>query len=97
MRTTRAWTEQEWAAGVDGLRAGGWLADGAELALSDAGQRRRQSIEDRTDDLSVYPYEAIGADGCARLHELTAGLSRVVMAADLGFPALLTARYSPAR
>jgi len=96
LRTTRAWTEPEWAAGVDGLRAEGWLADGAGLALSEAGQRRRQSIEDRTDVLSVYPYEALGADGCARLHQLTAGLSRAVMAADLGFPAALTARYSPA-
>jgi hypothetical protein len=96
LRTSRAWTEQEWAAGVDRLRAEGWLADGPGLALSETGQRRRQSIEDRTDVLSVYPYEAIGADGCARLRELTAGLSRTVMAADLGFPALLTARYSPA-
>ncbi len=94
LRTARAWTEQEWAAGVARLREQGWLADGPGLTLSEAGHRRRRSIEDRTDELAVYPYEAIGEDGCARLQQLTAPLSSAVMAADLGFPAVLTARYS---
>lgn len=94
LRTSRAWSEQEWAAGVDAARAQGWLADGSQLTLSPAGRSRRQSIEDRTDDLACYPYEAIGEDGCARLSELTGPLSAAVMAADLGFPAALTARYS---
>lgn len=93
LRTSRAWSEQDWAAGQQSLQARGWLDDGPELTLSADGQRRRQSIEDRTDELAVYPYEAIGADGCARLAELTAPLSAAVMAADLGFPAALAARY----
>ena len=96
LRTTRAWSEGEWADGVERVRLMGWLADGPELSLSRAGQRRRQSIEDRTDELAVYPYEAIGEEGCARLRELTRPLSAAVMAADLGFPALLTARYAQA-
>lgn len=96
LRTTRAWSEDEWAAGVDRVREQGWLADGPGLTLSEAGRHRRQSIEDRTDELAVYPYEAIGEDGCARLRELLVPLSAAVMKADLGFPALLTARYSPA-
>jgi helix-turn-helix protein len=96
LRTTRAWSEQEWAAGIERAREQGWLADGPELTLSEAGQRRRESIENRTDQLAGYPYEAIGEDGCARLTELTGPLSAAVMAADLGFPAALTARYSPA-
>ena len=66
LRTTRAWTVQEWAAGVERIREQGWLDDGPGLALSEAGQRRRQAIEDRTDELAVYPYEGIGDDGCAR-------------------------------
>lgn len=94
LRTTRAWTERDWVAGVDRLRSQGWLAGGPELALSAVGQLRRQSIENRTDELACYPYEAIGEDGCARLAELTGPLSRAIMAADLGFPAPLTARYS---
>jgi hypothetical protein len=96
LRTTRAWSEAEWADGVARVREQGWLADGPELILSEAGQRRRQSIENRTDELAVRPYEAIGEEGCARLRELTRPLSAAVMAADLGFPALLTARYAQA-
>jgi hypothetical protein len=96
LRTSRAWSEQEWAAGVERLQNEGWLAEGPELALSDAGQRLRQSIEDRTDQLAVYPYEAIGEDGCARLRELTTPLSAAVMAADLGFPPALATQYAQA-
>ncbi len=96
LRTTRAWSEQQWAAAEDLLREQCWLADGPGLVLSEEGRRRRQSIEDRTDELAVYPYEAIGEDGCARLRELTAPLSAAVMSADLGFPAALTARYAQA-
>jgi hypothetical protein len=96
LRTTRAWSEQEWAAGVDRLRAQGWLAGGSELTLSPLGQLRRQSIENRTDELACYPYEALGEDGCARLRELTGPLSAAVMAAGLGFPAALTTAYSTA-
>jgi len=96
LRTSRAWTDQEWADGVQRLRDEGWLADGPELALSEAGQFRRQSIEDHTDQLAVWPYEAIGEDGCARLRELTTPLSAAVMTADLGFPPALTTQYSSA-
>ena len=96
LRTSRAWTEQDWVAGIERVRDQGWLADGPQLALSEAGRRWRQSIEDRTDQLAVYPYEAIGEDGCARLRALTTPLSAAVMAADLGFPAALTAQYTQA-
>jgi hypothetical protein len=96
LRTSRGWSGPEWAAGMERVREQGWLAESPGLALSEAGQRRRQSIENRTDELAVYPYEAIGEDGCTRLRELTAPLSAAVMAADLGFPAVLTARYSQA-
>jgi hypothetical protein len=95
LRTTRAWSERDWAAGVDRLRSAGWLAGGPELALSPVGQLRRQSIENRTDELACYPYEAIGEDGCARLAALVGPLARAVVAADLGFPAALAVRYAP--
>jgi hypothetical protein len=93
LRTSRAWSEQDWAAGRERARCQGWLEDSPQLALSQDGQRRRQSIEDRTDELAVYPYEAIGAHGCDRLAELAGPLSAAVIAADLGFPAALAARY----
>jgi hypothetical protein len=94
LRTSRAWSEDEWAAGEDHARAQGWLEPGPRLALSEDGKRRRQSIEDRTDELAIFPYEAIGADGCNRLAELAAPLSAAVSAADLGFPAALATRYT---
>jgi len=94
LRISRAWSEEEWSAGEDQARAQGWLRPGPQLALSEDGKRRRQSIEDRTDELSSFPYEAIGADGCNRLAELAAPLSAAVAAADLGFPAALATRYT---
>jgi hypothetical protein len=94
LRTSRAWSEEDWAAGEDRVRAQGWLEPGPLLALSEHGKGRRQSIEDRTDDLAIFPYEAIGADGCRRLAELAAPLSAAVTAAGLGFPAALTTRYA---
>jgi hypothetical protein len=94
LRTSRGWSESEWNAGVERVRAQGWLTDGPTGELSDDGRRRRQSIEDRTDELSVYAYEAIGEDGCARLRELAGPLSAAIVNADLAYPAALAARYN---
>jgi hypothetical protein len=92
LRTSRGWSEQEWGDGVKRLREQGWLA--ADATLNEDGRRRRQSIEDRTDELSIFPYEAIGEDGCARLRELARPLSTAIVDADLNYPAALAARYS---
>jgi hypothetical protein len=94
LRLSRAWSEPEWQAGVEQARAEGWLTDGPALALSEEGRRRRQAIEERTDELAVFAYEAIGPDGCARLAELGRPLSAAVTAADLKFPTALAARYA---
>jgi len=93
LRASRAWSEEDWAAGEDRLRVQGWLEPGPRLALTEDGKRRRQSIEDRTDELAIFPYEAIGAAGCERLAQLAAPLSAAVMAGDLGFPAGLSDPY----
>ncbi len=94
LRSSRAWTEADWAAGEHRARAQGWLAPGPQLALSEDGARRRQSIEHRTDELAIFPYEALGADGCNRLAEVAAPLAAAVTAADLGFPAPLATHYT---
>jgi hypothetical protein len=94
LRSSRAWSEEDWAAGEERARTEGWLEPGPQLALTEDGKRRRQSIEDRTDQLAVFPYEAIGADGCNRLAELAAPLAAAVTAADLGFPAALATQYT---
>jgi hypothetical protein len=83
LRESRAWSEDDWAAGVAAVRARGWLADGDDLALSDAGRAFRQDLEDRTDDLGVSAWAALGPDGCARLAELARPLSQAVFEAGL--------------
>lgn len=89
LRTLRGWSEEEWAAGAGRLRDQGWLEPGPEMSLSAAGQQRRQQLEDRTDELAAFAYEAIGTEGCERLAQLAAPLSAAVAAADLGVPAML--------
>ncbi|MEV0291978.1 hypothetical protein [Nocardia sp. NPDC050710] len=95
LRISRSWSEQDWAAGVNGLRERGWLVDD-DIALSEHGKARRAAIESRTDELAVYPYEAIGDAGCERLRVLVAPLTIRVIEGDLGFPPQLSERYRQA-
>ncbi|WP_433756259.1 SCO6745 family protein [Nocardia sp. CA-135398] len=92
LRASRSWSEADWADGVRRLRERGWLVDDS-LALSEHGAERRRAIESRTDELSIYPYEAIGEAGCARLRALASPLAIRVIEGGLGFPQLLSARY----
>jgi len=88
LRATRGWSDEEWAQGAERLRARGWLtptADADHLSLSAEGLAVRQDIEEATDRLSVFPYEAIGEEGCDTLRGLARPWSRaVVSAAGLG-------------
>ncbi|HEX3839724.1 MAG TPA: hypothetical protein VHU85_02925 [Acidimicrobiales bacterium] len=83
LKSSRGWSDDEWDAGVERLRSRGWLdeSDGSGLAMSQAGMTIRQRVEDETDVLAVYPYEAIGEDGCTELRTLTRPFSRTVVAA----------------
>lgn len=88
IRDTRGWSVADWDAGVDTLRRRGWLAKGEAssgpehaLELSEDGSAVRQEIEDATDRLAVYPYEAIGEEGCAELRVLARPFSRAVVEA----------------
>ena len=68
MRTRRGWTEDEWAAGVDGLVERRLLSrDGA---LTDAGRACRATVEAHTDALADAPRAALGDARAARLTEL---------------------------
>ena len=90
LRTTRAFTVDEWDAGVEAVRSRGWLATGAELALSPAGTEHHQRVEAMTDELSSYPYGALGEEACEELRTICRPLSRaVVAAADPGSPFVL--------
>lgn len=83
LRATRAWPEDQWRAGVERLRERGFLTGDDEPTFTDAGRALRQRIEDRTDELAVAPYAALGEDGCDRLRALGRDLSRRVVDAGL--------------
>lgn len=81
LQGTRSRSDSDWTASIEGLRRRGWLDDSGEC--TELGRERRSWIEQRTDELSLRAYEAIGPDGCARLRELARPLSRL-MAGALG-------------
>ena len=82
LRTTRAYSEDEWAAGIESLVARGVVnADGS---FTDAGRRGREEVERLTDERSVAPYDAIGEDGCDRLRSLARPFSKVISEAAFG-------------
>jgi hypothetical protein len=72
----RGWSDAQWDAAADRLRARGLLdADGV---LTDAGRELRRGIEDDTDRLAAAPVEALGAD-VERLLELAVPLTRALI------------------
>jgi hypothetical protein len=85
------WSEPEWSAAADRLRARG-LLDG-DGALTPAGRRLRAELDDETDRLDQAPYERIGAAGVA---ELTALCERFANAAARAgaYPAELVAFFT---
>lgn len=88
LKTTRAWPDEQWAAGVDAVRRRGWLADSDELILSAAGAAHRQEVEDTTDRCAVDAYRALGEDGCSELRSLARPFSQaIVSAGTFGFGA----------
>jgi hypothetical protein len=88
LRATRGWTDAEWDDGVNRLRGRGWVESdpGDGLRLSGEGTSVRQRIEDITDRMAVFPYEALGEDACAELRTLVRPFSRTVVdGSGLGF------------
>ena len=84
LKTSRQWPDDEWDAAVERLRSRGWI--GADGAFTDLGRERRQWIEDRTDELALRPWEAIGEDECTKLRALVRPLSKAIISSgELGF------------
>jgi len=90
LRATRAWSDEDWDAGVESVRSRGWLEPGEDLVLSEPGRVHRRDIEDRTDQLSLDPYAALGEQSCEQLRQLTRPMSRAVV--DSGALATMAAR-----
>ncbi|GAA1020663.1 hypothetical protein GCM10009556_085170 [Acrocarpospora pleiomorpha] len=81
LKGTRGWSDEDWAAGEEGLRARGLLGEG--LALTERGRVFRQGIEDRTDVLAFPAYAVLDDGECERLAELARVFGRAVVGAGL--------------
>lgn len=79
LKASRAWPAEAWTAAEESLRARGLFDDG----LTEDGTALRQHIEDRTDQLAMPAYAALGDDGCESLAELAQPFGRAVVAAGL--------------
>jgi hypothetical protein len=78
LQRSRAWSDEEWAEAVEGLRLRGWLdADGT---FTEAGRAHRDRVEALTDDLAAAPWQLIGDDACTRLRAVGRELSRAIVA-----------------
>jgi len=77
LKTTRAWSPEQWAEAEQQLGERGWVApDGS---LSDDGRAVREGIEAKTDELALQMWQRIGDDGCARLQDLVMPLVTAVI------------------
>lgn len=91
LRVSRAWSEDEWAAAVEGLQARGLLAstkgtnsgDPDQLVFTEEGRDQRQRIEDWTDAGAAPAYRPLGDDGCTRLRTQGRPFSRAIVDAGL--------------
>jgi hypothetical protein len=68
LRTSRQWSDDDWAAALDRLRGRGWLDGDGEF--TDTGRAVSQDVETRTDELAMAPWTALGEEGCERLASL---------------------------
>lgn len=90
LQATRAWNDDEWAAGVASMAERGLVEpDGT---FTDAGRTQRDRIEAATDRLAVEPWAAIGADACDQLRTIGKVLTRQVI--DAGLLAIDPRRFS---
>jgi hypothetical protein len=85
---SRLWTDEQCAPVIAGLQTKGWLTDDIEPRISDEGRRRRDAIEDATDDADAFAYGDLSDVELERLVELAAIVGAEVSAkvAQPGMP-----------
>ncbi len=84
-RSFRGWSEQEWGAAEDRLRARGLLDE--DGALTEQGKAVRGRVEGRTDALALQPLRVLGRAGVDDLCTHMAVLTRKIYEAEtLTFP-----------
>ncbi|HUF83273.1 MAG TPA: hypothetical protein VMQ81_01645 [Acidimicrobiia bacterium] len=81
----RGWSDDDWAAAADRLRARGWLD--RDRRLTPAGRQGRRQIEDDTDRLAAEPLVRLGEERADRLLASIAPLTnRVLQAGEIPYP-----------
>ena len=88
-QATRGWSDDEWAATLDGLESRGLVADGD---LTEAGVACRTALEQETDALSAAPFEHLGTERTERVAELAGEFTGRLVAAGAYPPGLLAGR-----
>ena len=84
---SRGWSDDEWEAAAERLRARGLLDD--DGVATEAGRALREQVEARTDALAAQPYAAVGMPGIARLPQLVGPLTMTIARSGL-LPAVST-------
>ena len=79
LQQTRAWPDDEWAAGVDAMQRRGLVT--TEQTLTDEGRALRDRIEDRTDRLATAAWNEITTDDADRVRALVRPHSKSISAA----------------
>lgn len=84
-RTFRGWSEEQWAAAADRLRARGWI--GPDSTATPTGHAARADIEALTSRLAAPPFDVLGPDRTARFTELLRPLvERIIGGGGIRFP-----------
>lgn len=83
-RTLRGWSEEEWTAAAERLRARGWLD--TDDAFTDVGRAAFDAIEERTDELASQPYRTAGEGDAAALFDAMARVLDAMDASPVPFP-----------
>jgi hypothetical protein len=76
LQSNRKWSDEDWAAAEERLKARGWLD--AAGNLTDAGRTGRAEVEARTDELAEQPWQVLGAERTERLGELLTPMARAI-------------------
>jgi hypothetical protein len=74
LQPARGWTDEEWRAAADGLRARG-LVDGDDRVTS-PGVALLDDVETVTDHLAAQPWQALGAAAVGDLVDVVTPLAR---------------------
>ena len=81
LRANRGWSQEEWDAAAAGLRTRGLLDEHGALTV--AGERLREQVEQRTDDLAAQPWQRLGETRTAEFERLMTTIIGPLLASDL--------------